>query len=487
MSESAKQAPPIADEIAVIKKDIDVTDGFFLENPDPTILTESKGKGLKLYDEIDRDAHAGSVLQTRYLSVSGEKWEINVPDDTPRSKEIGEFVTKVLKDCNLMQAVQELMQAILYGYYVAEIIWEEKNKTIVPAKILAKHPRRFGFTKDRELRMYTKDSPREGEQLPIRKFITFTFGASDNPYGKGLGQRIWWPVWFKKHGIKFWLIFLDKFGMPTGVGKYPNGAEEKDKKTLLEAVDAIHSETGVTIPENMSIELLEASRSGKVTYESLCEYMDLQISKAVLGQTLTTEVKGGSLAASQTHDDVRHDIKEADAGLIASCLNETLIPWLIDFNFTGVTAYPKFRYITEKEETLKDMADRDEVLVNKIGVLVDDDYWYDTYNLPRPAGGGGVVRPETTAAPQFSEADRTLFSGAQQPLEHLGETAASACDLQHNETQILKIIEAAESYDEAMENLLEFFPSMDMSSIQTGIEKAMFNANMHGRLMVKHG
>ena len=92
-------------------------------------------------------------------------------------------------------------------------------------------------------------------------------------------------MWFKKHGIKFWLIFLDKFGMPTARGTYPAGATADQKKTLMAAVDAIHSETGVIVPEGMVIELLEASRSGNVTYESLCEYMDKQISKAVLGQT----------------------------------------------------------------------------------------------------------------------------------------------------------------------------------------------------------
>ncbi len=91
------QAPPIADEIAIITKDIDITAGYMLENPDSTVLTESKGKGLKLYDEVDRDGHAGSVLQTRYLSVAGEKWEITPAADDPKSQEIAAFIEKALK------------------------------------------------------------------------------------------------------------------------------------------------------------------------------------------------------------------------------------------------------------------------------------------------------------------------------------------------------------------------------------------------------
>jgi phage gp29-like protein len=490
MSETKQQAPPIADEIAVITKDVDITAGFFLDNPDPTLLTESKGKGLKLYDEVDRDAHSGSVLQTRYLAVAGEKWEVKPGVDDTKGQKIAAFVSKSLKNCNLLQAVQELLQGILYGFYVGEIIWQEKDKQIVPARILVKHPRRFGFSQARELRMLTKVAPREGEAVPERKFIVFSYGASDNPYGKALGQRLWWPVWFKKHGIKFWLVFLEKFGMPTGVGKYKSGATPEEKTTLKEAVDAIHSETGLIIPDGMIIELLEASRSGTVTYESMCDYMDRQISKAVLGQTLTTEVSGGgSYAASQTHDEVRQDIKEADAGMMAECLNETLVKWLVDYNFAGVKDYPKFGYVTEKESVLKELAERDEILVARVGVKVDDGYWYDKYNLPVPKGGAEVVTPITGyQQPQFAEQQtKKTYSPAQQALEDLAAASTAADPLAGNEKQLVQIVREASSYEEAMTKLLDFYPQLDVASLQDGLENAMVNGQLLGRRMVQDG
>ncbi len=498
MAETTQQqtrgAVPIADEIAVITKDIDITEGYFLDNPDSTVLTESKGKGLKLYDEVDRDAHSGSVLQTRYLAVAGEKWEVTPGADDDRSREIAAYVTKVLKNCNLLQAAQELLQGILYGYYVGEIMWVELDKKIVPARILAKHPRRFGFSKARELRMLTKAQPREGEAVPERKFIVFSYGSSDNPYGKALGQRLWWPVWFKKQGIRFWLIFLEKFGMPTGVGKYPAGAKDADKKTLKDAVAAIHSETGIIIPDTMVVELMEASRGGTVTYESLCDYMDRQISKAVLGQTLTTEMSssGGSYGASQTHDGVRQDIKEADAGMLAECFNETLIKWLVDYNFAGVIDYPKFGYITEKESVLKELAERDAILVGKIGVKVAPDYWYKTFNLPEPEGGPTVITPVTGyAPPEFAEKaiveSKKIFSPAQQALEDQGAASTGTDPLAGNEKQILKIVRAANSYEEAMDGLLAFYPQMDVSRLQIGLDNAMINGQLLGRKMVQDG
>ena len=191
---------PIAGEVATTKKDIDIFAGWInrLENPDPTLRTEAAGKGLKLYDEVDRDPHAGSVLQTRYLAVAGREWEVLPGEDSARGEEIADFVKSAIEGINFTRAVQELLQAILYGFWVSEVIWHEKDGRWVPKALMGKHPRRFSFTMEREPRLLTPENMIEGEPVPDKKFVVFTWGSSDNPYGKGLGQKLWWPVWFKK-------------------------------------------------------------------------------------------------------------------------------------------------------------------------------------------------------------------------------------------------------------------------------------------------
>ncbi|MFA5718555.1 MAG: DUF935 family protein [Desulfobulbaceae bacterium] len=484
MNEQETSKKPVTDEIAVATKDIDIFQGYLgrLENPDPTILSEGKGKGLKLYDEVDRDAHAGSVLQTRYLAVAGLEWEVIPADDSAKAQAIADFVREAVDGCNFTQAIQELMQAVLYGFFVAEVLWTVRSGAWVPQKLIAKHPRRFVFTPERELRLLTPASMVTGEPVPERKFITFTYGSSDNPYGKGLGQKLWWPVWFKKNGIKFWLIFLDKWGSPTAVGKYPAGATKEQKDMLLEAIEAIRQETGVTIPESMVIDLLEASRSGNITHESLCEYMDRQISKAVLGQTLTTEVGGeGSYAASRTHDEIRNEIRNADSDLLAECLNGSLIRWLVDLNFPD-RLYPWLDLRTEEKADLKARAETDRIVVREMGLPVAVDYFYDTYGYPKPDKGAELIQPPQGAAPLFSEGDRErTFTPEQQALEGLADAALAGVDLGGNEEKILAAVRAASSFDEAMENVLALFPDLDMEGLRDMTERAIFNAEMYGR------
>lgn len=410
-------------EVATITKDLDLFAGWIkrLENPDPVLRTEAAGKGIKLYDEVDRDAHAGSVLQTRYLSIVGKEWSITPaqsarkagrPASTSREQAVADFVSQVLDNCNFDQARLEILQAILYGYYVLEVMWKPQKGAIVIDRLIGKHPRRFSFTEDRGLRLLTPQNTTEGEEVPNRKFVVFTFGDSDNPYGKGLGRRLWWPVWFKKHGIKFWMIFLEKFGMPTIKGQYPPGTGSDQQQKLLEAIKAIQTDTGITMPDTMDIEFLEASRAGTVSYEQLCEYMDKQVSKAVLGQTATTEGSPGKLGNEKAQEEVRQDIIEADADLLDTLMNQTLIRWLVDLNFPGGTGYPKIKTHAEAKPDLKERSDIDTTVVSNIGLPVGTQYFYETYGIPVPAEGEALVTPvkKTPAAlpgqaPQFAEGD----------------------------------------------------------------------------------
>lgn len=491
MADPIKKIPVITDEIATTDKDIDRYSGWLnrLENPDPVLRSESNGKGLTLYDEVDRDGHAGAVLQTRYLAVSGKEWDI-LPGRDASSGDKGkaskaqvraDFVKDALEDINFDQAKQELLQGILYGYYVGEVIWQRRDGAIIPAKILGKHPRRFIFTPKRELRLITPSAMIEGENLPNRKFITFTYGSSDNPYGKGLGRKMWWSVWFKKHGIKFWMIFLEKFGMPTAIGKYPSGTSIDKQQDLLDAIDAIHTETGVKIPDSMAIDLLEAARTGNVTYETLCDYMDRQNTKTVLGQTGTTEVKdAGAYAAASKLDDVRQDILTADSGLLCECLNDTLIRWMIDYNFPGVSHYPKLSIRTKQESSQKDLAERDKIVIKDIGLPTSTRYMYDTYNIPKPEEGEDLVNPApvTQEGPRgFSEAmdfsadnDAKVDRFVDQGLDKVMPIVSK------NIQKIREFLIKARTLKQAKKDLFSLFEDLDSTTISRQLAKSMMMA-----------
>jgi phage gp29-like protein len=254
--------------------------------------------------------------------------------------------------------------------------------------------------------MITGANP-EGETLPDQKFWRLGTGAThgDEPYGLGLAHWLYWPVMFKRQGLRYWLMILEKFGAPTAVGKFPQNATPEERANLLAATQAIQSDSGVILPEGMVIELLEASRGGTPGHESMIRLMDSAIAKVVLSQTMTTD-SGSSEAQARVHQDVAQAVVKADADLVCGSFNRGPARWLTDWNYPGA-AYPRVWRRVEDEEDLKPLAERDKILFD-MGFRPTLSYIKETYGgdwtEAKPAGAPvgaplAGAQPETPAEP----------------------------------------------------------------------------------------
>ncbi len=142
-------------------------------------------------------------------------------------------------------------------------------------------------------------------------------------------------------------------------------------------------------------------------YEMLASYMNSEIAKIILGQTLTSEVghsgrgSAGGKAAAETHEEVRADYMRADAALLSGQLNGQLIRWLVDYNFGPQKAYPKVSIGTEVEKELLPVAQRDQIL-QTMGVKFTTGYIEETYGVPAPEDGETVITPVAGEKPAIN-------------------------------------------------------------------------------------
>jgi phage gp29-like protein len=323
-----------------------------------------------------------------------------------------EVVRERLDAINFDGACYSLLDAINKGYAVGEIMWALRDGIAVN-KVIARDQPRFKFGENYELRLLTMQNMMTGEEMPDKKFIVHSVGAKDgNPYGLGLGSRLFWLVWFKRQGISFWLTFLDKFGSPTPVGKYPTGTDPAKRQELMEALAAIANDNGISMPEGMDITLLEATRGGNAGYEQMIRYMDEQISYCILGDAPSAKGSGGAVAsAAVTRNEVRLELVQFDADMLSETLNNTLIKWISEFNVPGATPPTVWRKIVEPED-IKMRAERDKILF-EMGMKPNADYMAENYpgwemaKRPPPAGGKGVDGEGV----QFAEADQVIYPG----------------------------------------------------------------------------
>lgn len=330
----------------------DITIPFFttvMQPVDDTLIQRGGGQGLKLYDDIERDTHAYAVLQKRKFALIGRDWEIEPASEAALDKRAAAFVESVLMRINFDQLCLDLLDATLKGYSVAEIVWMRDGTQIIPERVVAHDPRRFTFDENWRPRLLTMSAPLDGEGLPDRKFIVHRFGVKgNNPFGLGLGSKLFWPVLFKREGVAFWLTFLEKFASPTPIGEYPLGTLPEDQNRLLANLTEMVQAGAIVVPTGTRVTFLEASRSGQAGYEEWCKYWDTQMALCVFGSTLATYVEGqGSRAASETHKEGEEQIIDSDADLLSDTFFGGFFRWLVEYNVPGA-GVPTLRRIRPK-------------------------------------------------------------------------------------------------------------------------------------------
>ncbi len=483
-------------EVATTRDGRDITRGYVdalpLLPPQDTVLQTRGGGNYTLYDEVMRDEQVAACFAQRRLAVVGCEWEVIPGGKRGKDKAAAAALKEQLDGVNAGTdrpdaaavplagwdaATSKMLHGLFYGYAVGECLWGRDGRHVTLAGIKVRRQRRFGFGPDGALKLLTFSNP-DGEVMPPRKFWTFTVGADndDEPYGLGLAHWLYWPVLFKRNGVKFWLIFLEKFGQPTGLGRFPPNATPEEKRRLLAATRAMATDSGIIIPDGMQLELLEAARSGTADYTVLYDRMNDAIAKVILGQTASTQGTPGRLGNDELQGDVRQDIIKADADLVCESFNRTAARWLTDWNYPGA-AYPRVFRRIEDDEDLAQVAER-EHKVFQMGYRPTLKHVTDTY--------GGEWEPVRATAPdagappaEFAEAERPAADAVDAQLTLLQQAGDAA--VEQWVEQIRALVEKAQSLEALRESLLAAYEDLPADEMREAMALAFALADARGR------
>jgi len=356
---------------------------------------------MELFEEMEeKDAHLASLLQTRKMAVLSLDYEVVPYSKTPEDGRIAGFVREILDALpDVEGAFLDLLDAIGKGYAVSEIMWEVAAGQARAVELRWIPQKRVTFIQDLKPRLLTPEAPWQGEEPPPWKVIYHRFKARSGYAPRaGVLRVVGWMYLLKNYALKDWAAFNEVFGMPLRLGKYDPGASAADREALIRAIRNLGSDAAGVISKSTEIEFVEAASrlSGNANpYQTLAEFCNREMSKAVLGQTLTTDTAGatGTYSAARVHAQVRRDLVEADAQTLAVTLREQLIRPLVGFNFGWDRPCPWFRFKLAEEEDLKTLS---EVYRNlkEIGVPLEGGLVAERFGLPlargdqKEAGGG---------------------------------------------------------------------------------------------------
>ena len=349
--------------------------------PDPDPILKKMGRGISELQELLTDSHLESVWGVRCAAASGAEWFMAPAENGgAREQEAADAFAAELKGMDVPRIIEEMMDAVAYGYSPLEILWTPRDGRWGIQDIVGKPPQWFIFNS--ENRLLFKAGKFGTEELPENRFLLVRNRPSyANPYGVKAFSKCFWPVTFKRNGFRWWTVFVEKYGGAFTSGEYPLNTPQHIKDELLTALEKLAADSVAIFPEGTKINITTAGdkQGSSSVHEAFIQMCNAETSKAILGETLTTEIGDtGSYAAAQTHNKVREDIAAADRRRIGAAFNGLAKLWTF-FNFGEGVGSPTFEFVQD-EDLQTNRADRDAKLCQQ-GWRPTKEYFMRQYGM----------------------------------------------------------------------------------------------------------
>lgn len=319
-----------------------------------------------LYDTAMLDTHLSSVLEKRKSAIlsSGIEFSRNGKPD----EKIGELLSSPW----FLEFLSDLLDTVWWGHSL------------------------FQFEPDKDGWLSYNLIPRKHVD-PIRRIIhrmqSDIHGVSWDEYDRllsvgkphALGELIKDIPWtlYKRGDVADWAQFAELFGQPIREYIY-NPTDDEARSSLMNDIYEGGGSSVYMHPEGSNMTLLEAgNKTGSSDlYKGLADFCNAEMSKHVLGNTLTTEAGNkGTQALGTVHQKVEDRLQTQDKLFVLNVLNYQMTDLFESF---GIRVHGgKFAFITPKDTNLTQRILIDTQIAEQ-GVPISHDYWYETYGIPKP-------------------------------------------------------------------------------------------------------
>ncbi len=349
---------------------------------------------MELFEQMEeKDAHLYSIANTRRLALTGLDWQIvsaaDMRSDLDRrlADETADYCRAILLDAESFdEALQHLALAVGRNIAIAEIVWDFVDDGLRPVEFVPVDFTRIVFDELDRPRILTAEAPHEGMDIPRHKFLVHApHSVSGHPQRGGLLRVTAMAYLAKNLSLKDWMIFAEIFGMPVRIARYEPTATAEEKKELLHMLESLGSNAAGIFSRAVELQIVEANRGrAGPPYENLVDFLNREMSKAWLGQTLTTDITGqsGSIAASQVHETVRKDILADDIRKEARTVRRDLLAPMVRMRFGANAPVPFFTRRSARPGTTKELADVLDVAVNQLGAKVPLAWAHEALGIP---------------------------------------------------------------------------------------------------------
>ncbi|WP_037006493.1 DUF935 domain-containing protein [Pseudomonas nitroreducens] len=450
----------------------------------------------ELFEDMEeKDGHIHADMSKRRRAVAQLDWDIVPPDNaTAKEKEAAATLYSLMQGLDdFEEVIFDTTDAIGKAFVCQEFDgWERIDGNWLPKAIIHRPQSWFQLPRGNRQEIRLR-GPLDGTPLQPFGWITHVHKAKSGYLERAALFRVLvWPYLFKNYSVGDLAEFLEIYGIPMRVGKYPTGATEKEKLTLLRALAALgHNAAGI-IPQGMELDFLNAAQGDPAAFQLMIEWCERTQSKAILGGTLTSQADGktSTNALGNVHNEVRKDLRDSDAKLVAKSLSRDLVYPIAALNglVDSWGRCPRLVFDTQEAEDLTAYATALPALV-KIGFRVPRTWAQQRLAIPEPAEGedvlavvaGSAAQPESVVAPGTAVATAQI-AAPKTAVEQLDDAMRPSTDQWID--QIRALVQNAASLDEIRDGLEQLLPSMSLDQYAAAMAQALAAAALQGRVEI---
>lgn len=470
-----------------------------------------------LYEDMEeKDGHIAAELGKRRRALLVD-WSVVPPDNpTPAEKRNAELLAELVGEiADFEDVLFDVTDAIGKGFSCCEIEWHKPGKYWLPKTITHRPQSWFtvhrGYRQQLRLRSNTTVDGIVGEPLQPFGWITHVHKAKSGYLERtAMFRQLVWPYLFKNYSVGDLAEFLEIYGIPVRIGKYPSGASEKEKMTLLRALVGIgHNAAGI-IPAGMELDFLDAATGDPKAFELMLNWCERTQSKVILGGTLTSGADGKSStnALGNVHNEVRKDLRDSDIKQMCSTITRDLLYPLALLNGLapdGMRRCSVFQLDVGETEDIKVYAEALPKLVD-VGFQIPVQWAQEKVGIPQPEDGEPVLQATSPAMWRQGMAattGRVPFPG------HLWGVAAAAGQLPTGQLppspqtamqpqlaanikapaaawvdKIRELVSQATSLEQIRDGIAALDPNMSLDDYAAAMAEALAAAHLAGRYEV---
>lgn len=338
---AAKQLPSLAsfsnwDSVELVKGAITQleTSGYF-------------DRAAMVVDAMGRDDRISGVMLTRAGALPALPLDMEPRGDGRQKTAVAREAEEGFEDWFPDHALTDLLRwGIMLGVGLGQLVWKfSESRWTFTMNVW--HPRyiRYDFSTD-QYEVTTAAGPVKIEPGDGQWVLFTPYGQRGWMHGKVRSLHVPWLL--RQWAMRDWARSSEVHGNPVKLAMMPSGAPDDDKKRFVLELANISSEAVVALPrvsggtdnDNFDVRLLEAATDSHTTFKELIAEANTCVAISLLGQNLTTEVKGGSYAAAVMHQMIRNDVLESDAEHLGQCLRDQALRWWATYNFGNAVLAP---------------------------------------------------------------------------------------------------------------------------------------------------